>query len=269
MKKLLFGAATFLLLFGLALSQVNAQPVVVPNVLANTDANENTFLPFNCEIDRESMRYQQVYLGSEFGQAGMIDKISFRLAAFSQLGFEPTTFPGVQIELSTTDAQPIVPGGPNELSTTFEDNIGEDVTTVFMGDLVISARACDTVVCPFDIMIPLQEPFLYNPEDGNLLFDIRIPECVALNEEQNNAFDSLVDFPTISSRAISLSEFQGGGVSDPTGNTNENGMVTEFRFIQPLQTSPIPTLSEWGLISVAVILGIVGFMVIRRRKVAA
>ena len=32
---------------------------------------------------------------------------------------------------------------------------------------------------------------------------------------------------------------------------------------------PIPTLSEWGLIAMAGILGIVGFMVIRRRKAAA
>ena len=32
---------------------------------------------------------------------------------------------------------------------------------------------------------------------------------------------------------------------------------------------PIPTLSEWGLIAMAAILGIVGFMVIRRRKVTA
>ncbi|MCH7519670.1 MAG: IPTL-CTERM sorting domain-containing protein [Candidatus Dadabacteria bacterium] len=31
----------------------------------------------------------------------------------------------------------------------------------------------------------------------------------------------------------------------------------------------IPTLSEWGLIAMAVILGIVGFMVLRRRKVTA
>jgi len=31
---------------------------------------------------------------------------------------------------------------------------------------------------------------------------------------------------------------------------------------------PIPTLSEWGLITMAGVLGIVGFMVIRRRKVA-
>ena len=31
----------------------------------------------------------------------------------------------------------------------------------------------------------------------------------------------------------------------------------------------VPTLSEWGLISMAAILGIVGFMVIRRKKVTA
>ena len=31
----------------------------------------------------------------------------------------------------------------------------------------------------------------------------------------------------------------------------------------------IPTLSEWGLIAMAAILGIVGFMVLRRRKVTA
>ena len=33
--------------------------------------------------------------------------------------------------------------------------------------------------------------------------------------------------------------------------------------------SNVPTLSQWGLIAMAGILGIVGFMVIRRRKVSA
>ena len=37
----------------------------------------------------------------------------------------------------------------------------------------------------------------------------------------------------------------------------------------PIIRAPIPTLSEWGLIAMASILGIVGFMVLRRRKVAA
>ena len=47
---------------------------------------------------------------------------------------------------------------------------------------------------------------------------------------------------------------------------------TEFERIvympSPVVT-PIPTLSQWGLIAMAVVLGIVGFMVIRRRKVTA
>jgi len=37
----------------------------------------------------------------------------------------------------------------------------------------------------------------------------------------------------------------------------------------PRPPEPIPTLSEWGLIAMAGILGIVGFMVMRRRKVSA
>lgn len=37
----------------------------------------------------------------------------------------------------------------------------------------------------------------------------------------------------------------------------------------PSTVADIPTLGEWGLIALAVLLGIVGFMVIRRRKVTA
>ncbi len=33
------------------------------------------------------------------------------------------------------------------------------------------------------------------------------------------------------------------------------------------QSQPIPTINEWGLIAMAGILGIVGFMILRRRKV--
>jgi len=38
--------------------------------------------------------------------------------------------------------------------------------------------------------------------------------------------------------------------------------------LPPPPPSNVPTLSEWGLISMAGILGIVGFMVMRRRKVS-
>jgi hypothetical protein len=43
------------------------------------------------------------------------------------------------------------------------------------------------------------------------------------------------------------------------------------QFVPPINniTSPIPTLSQWGLIAMAGVLGIVGFIVMRRRKVSA
>jgi len=34
-------------------------------------------------------------------------------------------------------------------------------------------------------------------------------------------------------------------------------------------SAPIPTISEWGMIAMAGILGVIGFMVIRRRKITA
>ena len=47
-----------------------------------------------------------------------------------------------------------------------------------------------------------------------------------------------------------------------------SGGVAECTFFNIIPTR-IPTLSEWGLIAMAGILGIVGFMVMRRRKVTA
>jgi len=55
-----------------------------------------------------------------------------------------------------------------------------------------------------------------------------------------------------------------GGVS-ATGGRALGGLAFELG----CPISQIPTLSEWGLIAMAGILGIVGFMVIRRRKVRA
>jgi hypothetical protein len=37
----------------------------------------------------------------------------------------------------------------------------------------------------------------------------------------------------------------------------------------PMHVVDVPTLSEWGLIAMAGVLGIVGYLVIRRKKVTA
>ncbi len=71
----------------------------------------------------------------------------------------------------------------------------------------------------------------------------------------NTAFD--LDFWSICFEPIE------DGFSVTSGFEGEIGFMCE-----PLP-EPIPTLSEWGLIAMAAILGIVGFMVLRRRKVTA
>jgi len=53
------------------------------------------------------------------------------------------------------------------------------------------------------------------------------------------------------------------------GGANQTEFLYELSFGSCGLASPIPTLNQWGLIAMAGILGIIGFMVIRRRKVAA
>lgn len=57
----------------------------------------------------------------------------------------------------------------------------------------------------------------------------------------------------------------GGGFNITSGFEGEIGFSCEEEVV----VTEVPTLSEWGLIAMAGILGIVGFMVIRRRKVTA
>ena len=80
MRNLLkYFSVNIILALSLFALSVNAQ-VVVPNNLADTDGDSNNAFPFNCEASgNPSQRYQQVYLATQFPQAGLIDMISFRL----------------------------------------------------------------------------------------------------------------------------------------------------------------------------------------------
>jgi len=63
-------------------------------------------------------------------------------------------------------------------------------------------------------------------------------------------------------------------VIDTATNTTVGALIPvgdqPFRLaIAPIIITDVPTLSKWGLIALAGILGIVGFMVIRRRRATA
>jgi hypothetical protein len=97
------------------------QVVVVPNGLATVVGNGGFVAPFNCNFlgFATSMRYQQVYLGSEVG-SGTITQLAFR--TFSVFGgpFGPTT-----ISMWLSHFPPLQTA--RTIAIIFASNIGADV----------------------------------------------------------------------------------------------------------------------------------------------
>ena len=96
--------------------------------------------------------------------------------------------------------------------------------------------------------------FLALPEKGYSGVPLDPPTGCCELEEGPGCFN--VRSSSCISRPPSIGPFVGAFCNERTG-------------LCEVPPEPIPTLSEWGLIAMAGILGIVGFMVIRRRKVTA
>ena len=219
--------------------------IVVPGDAEVDDAHLQNCIPLSGCIDRD--RYQQLYAASAFG--------AFNGAEFiTELAFRPNpdqptlmqSFDDVRIFLSTSSAD------PDALSTTFDDNVGLDETLVYSGALTLSSSV--TVSGPgtatdFDILIPLQTPFLYNPALGNLLFEF-----------QNYSGESIqyfVDARESFGDAIGRVYNTGDGPEATIGMTDTLGLVTRFTTV----ATPEP--------STTILLGaafLAGALFLQRRK---
>src|SRR5262245_35421681 len=143
--------------------------IVVPNPLQTVEGNSSNAFPFNTGT-LPSQRYQQVYVASNFGS---LDLLMIMAIAFRP---EPNdtpflvTLPDVQINFSTTTRQ------PDDLSPLFSSNVGaDDAVVVARGPLSLSSAVSGPAQGPkdFDVVINLQNPFIYAPAKGNLLLDVR------------------------------------------------------------------------------------------------
>lgn len=145
-------------------TNVPAPPLlVVPNYLRTND------VVFGGGTLRVKLRSQQVYRNTEFpAQSIRIKELRFRPDRVWGYAFS-TVISNLQVHLSTTSKD------PSGLSATYAENTGPDDTTVFSGSLAISSQFTGPAEGPkdFDMVIPLQVPFVYNPAQGNLLMDIR------------------------------------------------------------------------------------------------
>ena len=84
---------------------------------------------------------------------------------------------------------------PDQLSTAMDENTGSDATVVFDGELTMTSSGpmVPGGPNPFDLVVPLQVPYVYNPYNGNLLIDIQVFETAGLshtdasNDRDDNA----------------------------------------------------------------------------------
>ena len=111
----------------------------------------------------QPIRSQQVYPAHEFPSAP-IRITSLRWRRFSAQTFE-NAGGEFRFKLSTTSR------GEDTLSGTFADNVGPDETVVFDGVWTVSSTTAGGAPYPFEMVLQLTTPFVYDPSEGNLLLE--------------------------------------------------------------------------------------------------
>ena len=219
-----------------------AATVVVPNSLANTQGDFGNGFPFNiAAFSQTSMRYQQVFAGSQFSALGgpqSITAIAFRTESIAPAFV--STLSNVQINLSTTAA------APDGLSIAFANNVGANDKVVFgPGPLTLSSSNNSGPPRSFDVIIALQSAFTYDPSAGNLLLDVR-----NIGGGSSEQFDAVFTGGDPVSRAFTLS----GTVNNTSGQLDTLGLIAQFTTV----AVPEPTTLTF--------LAVAPFVLLRRRR---
>jgi hypothetical protein len=222
---------------------VAADFIIVPNELAAAEGNVPSQFLTGAYIFA-SVRYQQVFAGSQFSGVGRITEIAFRPDAVHGIPFS-TTLSNVRIGLSTTLR------APDGLSATFADNVGIDDTVVFSGNLTLTSA---DVPGPdgtraFDILIGLTTPFIYDPSLGNLLFDF---------QRDTSPLDPFgVSFNAHDQTGDSISRAYGSRTSLTAFNVDSTGLVARFT---------VTAVPEPAFYQMAFLFGLGSLYLLRRRR---
>ncbi len=143
---------------------VGGLTLVVPR---SAETNDTTY--GGGTFSAANFRHQQVYGSNEFPTGAiLIRELRFRPDRVHGSAFT-TTVANIQINLSTTRRN------PSALSSTYAQNVGSNDTVVFQGSLPLSSQFQGPVNGPkaFDMVVPLSQPFSYDPAGGHLVIDVR------------------------------------------------------------------------------------------------
>ncbi len=141
----------------------DCSPISLPTILASAEGGGGS------SVLNNNIRLQEVFSADQFPQHTMvIRELRWRPSAIYGSAFT-ATLPRLQINLSTTSRS------PSDLSSTFAQNVGTDELVVRDGPITLTSTFAGPAGGPkaFDIVVPLEHPFPYDPSKGNLLVDIR------------------------------------------------------------------------------------------------
>ena len=228
MKQLLI---LLILIFYVAVLR-GTERIGVPGGIGDGDS----LLPFGLQtLGVDSVRYQQVYSADPFAIVSSSGLWILEIRFVDQVGFRFAEIPMFQINLSTTLR------GLDELSSNFSENVGPDETVAFGPGSHFFVRSSQET---FGTSLPLNQPFFFNPSEGNLLLDIRnySPEI-----SEVPPFDYWRPHRTADQLGDGVSSVYALDVNATMGTTDTEGLLTLF-------VVQVPEPSTWALFILAGIL---------------
>ena len=214
-------------ILGLCVGKTIAASVVAPSENATTPGG-GSLGPFG----QSGSRYLFVLNGSDFLSAmpegSLITAVAFRLNE-SVTAPVQVVVPQLEVWMSTS---PVT--SQTATSRTFAENIGPDETVVFRGDARFASAASPVIPKPFDLAISLDNPFYYNPRNGSLSIDLRVP----VRADEPVVIDASGGAATIA-----------GALGSDFNNSKFLGAVVEVQFTTvPEPTTLVLLISGGGLI---------------------
>lgn len=187
--------------------------------------------------------FQEIYSSTDFNSAVPLNISAISFASSSRFNGAPVSATyNVTIGLSNTSA---TVGLFSNASTNFAANKGANFTTVFSGSITANLKGNNT----FDLTFPTA-PFLFNPNQGNLLFDVVINRTT-----QGTGFAEFLETDGYNTPRV----FQSFG-SGPA-STDFFGLYTQFT----ATPAPVPEASTTGSLGLLLVLG-AGAVVFRRKR---
>ena len=219
-------------------------PVLADFVFSPGTANPNgsSTGPFlETQGDGPSIRYQQVYAAASFLSFSPVP-VSINELSFAQIPGFPVdvNLASIDIRLSTT------PSAPDGLSPFFAQNVGADDAVVYSGSLHFFQSTMES----YGVHVLLQHPFLYNPQGGNLLLDVRNFQTVPGPPSTGGGLYANI----VTGDPVSL--IAALNVNAASGPQTTAGLLTRFT----VTATPEPS------VALLLLLGIVLFTVCRRKK---